>query len=282
MNRDKRASLAQETLRILEEGVYLTPSGRQVDISQEQEAAVGGTRLYCPSDFPSSLNFAPPNEPSKTQIEVTSETTLEAARRLALASPSEDILCLNFASAKNPGGGFLGGSQAQEESLTRSSGLYGCLLPMTEMYEHNRNLPTCLYSDYMIYSPQVPVFRDDAGNLLEQPYSISFLSVPAVNAGAVRRNEPDKVNLIRPTMQERAARLLWVAAQYKHRTLILGAWGCGVFGNDPAMIADIFANELASGGRFNGQFRQVVFAVYDRSESQEVVNAFRHRFATDT
>ena len=282
MNRDSRASLAQETLRVLQQGTYQAPSGRLIDISQDLAAATQDSRLYRPSDFPEELPLALPAAAGEMQISVTPETTLEAAQRLAHASQPEDILCLNFASAKNPGGGFLSGSQAQEESLARSSGLYSCLLPMTEMYEYNRNLPSCLYSDHMIYSPNVPVFRDDTGQLLEQPYRVSFLSVPAVNAGAVQRNEPERVGLIRPTMQQRAARLLWIAAQHRPRVLILGAWGCGVFGNEPALVADIFADELLADGRYRGQFQQVVFAVYDRTESQEVLGAFQRRFTTDS
>src|SRR5579872_5828534 len=105
MNRDRRAALAQETLQILETGAYETPSGRHVDISRDLAAAVHNSRLYRPSDFPDGLPLAPPTETGETHVEVTPETTLEAARRLALAAPDEDILCLNFASAKNPGGG---------------------------------------------------------------------------------------------------------------------------------------------------------------------------------
>jgi len=70
---------------------------------------------------------------------------------------------LNFASAKNPGGGFLGGGSAQEESLARSSGLFPCINQMQQMYETNRAYRSCLYTDHMIYSPRVPVFRDDEG-----------------------------------------------------------------------------------------------------------------------
>lgn len=281
MNRENRASLAKETLDILQQGTYLAPSGRSVDISKDVAGAIQHSRLYRPSDFPTDLPLAPPSYTGNTHIEVTPETTLEAAHRLALVSQDADVLCLNFASARNPGGGFLGGSQAQEESLARSSGLYPCLMPMTEMYEVNRRLPTCLYSDHMIYSPHVPVFRADSGLTLEQPYLVSFLSVPAVNAGAVRRNEPDSIPLIQPTMQQRAARLLWIAAQHNYPTLILGAWGCGVFANDPGMVADIFARELLDGGRFEGQFHRIVFAVYDRSETHPVVTTFRRRLTPD-
>ncbi|HZT42304.1 MAG TPA: TIGR02452 family protein [Chthonomonadaceae bacterium] len=273
-NRNRRAEMAQETLTILKAGRYPAPSGKMVSIGEDLEKAIQGTRLYRPSDFPDGLVF-PPRFESQAAIEVTAESTLEAAHRLVWENPDRDPLCLNFASAKNPGGGFLSGSQAQEESLARSSGLYPCLLQQEAMYTHNRRLKTCLYSDHMIYAPRVPVFRDHAGVLLERPYCASFLSVPAVNAGAVRRNEPKNVARIESVMRERMAKLLWVAREHGHDALILGAWGCGVFGNDPALVARLFMELLAPGGPYAQQFRHVVFAIYDRTAGQTALSAFR-------
>jgi uncharacterized protein (TIGR02452 family) len=272
MNREKRVSLAQETVDILSKGHYTAPSGRVIDIAAELERAVSGSRLYRGDDFPGELKSVGHHQ---TFIEVTSETTLEAARRVA--STDSNPLCLNYASARNPGGGFLSGAQAQEESLARSSGLYPCIVQMAEMYEHNRRLTTCLYSDLMIYSPGVPVFRQDSGHLLENPFCAGFITAPAVNAGAVRRNERAKTHLIRSVMETRLLKVLWLAAEHEHSALILGAWGCGVFDNDPQMIAGLFADALD--GPFYHRFERIVFAVYDRSASQKDFRAFQNRFA---
>src|SRR5205814_7920498 len=100
-----------------------------------------------------------------TSFQVVNRTTLDAARRLLDLDPGADVLCLNFASAKHPGGGFLGGARAQEESLARSSGLYPCIAPMREMYDFNRSCGTCLSSDYLLHSPRAPVFRDEGESL---------------------------------------------------------------------------------------------------------------------
>lgn len=270
-NRTQRTTLAQETLAILEAGQYQTPSGHRVSIALDLETAVGSSRLYRPEDFLAPLPLPPPLT-VPTVMEVTSESALEAAARVWASSRNAPV-CLNFASAKNPGGGFLSGSQAQEESLARSSGLYPCLAQMMEMYEHNRHLKTCLYSDYMIYSPRVPVFRNDDGSLLEMPYLVSFLSAPAVNAGAVRSNEPNAVSQIEPTLRTRMANFLWIARQQEAKSLILGAWGCGVFGNDAATIARLFSELLY--GPYQDQFPHVVFAIYDRTPSQDVLSAFQ-------
>ena len=268
MIRDQRLQIAQETSTILGSGVYQAPSGHAVSVAEKLKAAVDGSVLVRPADFPNPTVRAQSRQ--TTIVEVFGETTLEAAERLA----DFHQLCLNFASAKNPGGGFLSGSQAQEESLARSSGLYACLLPMTEMYDYNRQIGTSLYSDYMVYSPHVPVFRRDDGLLRETPFCASFVTAPAVNAGAVRKNEPQSVRLITPTMAARADKLLWLAQHQGHHTLILGAWGCGVFGNEPAAVAQMFADALGPNGLFHGAFERVVFAVYDPSPTQETKTAF--------
>ena len=268
MNRTRRLELAQETLTILDTGRYRAPSGRTVSVTNALQAAVTGTKLYQPDSFPAQT--VSPALFAETHVEVTGETTLEAAERLAGFRP----LCLNFASAKNPGGGFLSGSQAQEESLARSSGLYATLLPMTEMYEYNRQLGTSLYSDFMIYSPSVPVFRRDDGTLLEVPSLASFITAPAVNAGAVEKNEPQNVKFIGSTMATRLNKLLAVAQTYGHTTLVLGAWGCGVFGNAPSVVAQLFADALGPNGAFHNRFERIIYAVYDSSAGRETRAAF--------
>ena len=268
MNRDRRLEIAQQTLTILESGTYRMPSGQIVSIAETLQVAVANTVLYRPDTFPV---IQPSHMFAETSVEVTGETTIEAAERLADFRP----LCLNFASAKNPGGGFLSGSQAQEESLARSSGLYATLLPMQEMYDYNRRLGTSLYSDYMVYSPDVPVFRRDDGTLREVPFLTSFITAPAVNAGAVEKNEPQNLRFIQATMAARLSKLLAVAQAHGHTTLVLGAWGCGVFGNAPAVVAQMFADAFSPSGAFHDSFKRIVYAVYDSSAGQETLAAFQ-------
>lgn len=257
--------MAQQTLDILGKGQYLSSSGAVIRVDDLLQAAIDGSRLYPPRDFPDPLPGCMQQRQSPTVVEVTPETTLEALQRLA----STDPVWLNFASARNPGGGFLSGAQAQEESLARSSGLYPCIRQMSEMYHYNRRNKTLLYSDHMIYSRRVPVFRDDSGRLLDAPYVASIITAPAVNAGTVRRNEPTEVPLIRPTMAARLRKILWVASTHGHQTVVLGAWGCGVFGNEPQMVAEFFAEALGPGTAFDWCFEQVVIAVFDQSPGKE-------------
>jgi uncharacterized protein (TIGR02452 family) len=185
------------------------------------------------------------------------------------------VLALNFASAKNPGGGFLGGAKAQEEDLARCSALYPCLLAQPDYYTVNRAEPSLLYTDHLIYSPEVPFFRDEGLELLERPFQPSILTAPAPNAGEALRREPDLRPRIREVLQARALKVLQVAAHHGHRTLVLGAWGCGAFRNDPHEAAEAFALALAA---LPGAFERVVFAVYERKGEGPNLRAFRERF----
>ena len=141
-----------------------------------------------------------------------------------LAAEGYSPLALNYASAKNPGGGFLGGARAQEESLARSSGLYPCING-NPMYEYHRSGHDCMYSHYAIYSPGVPVIRDDEGWLFEKPVYCAFITSPAVNAGVVLQRDPSRRDEIRATMAERVDRVLAIAALKGHDVLVLGRVG---------------------------------------------------------
>jgi uncharacterized protein (TIGR02452 family) len=203
---------------------------------------------------------------------------LSAAERLVVEREAKRTLCLNFASARHPGGGFLKGAQAQEESLARSSALYASLLTQPKYYEANLDCGTALYTDHMILSPDVAVFRRDSGALLPKAYLCSFLTAPAVNAGAVLTNEPKNRSQILPTMARRIDMVLAVALHHGYDNLILGAWGCGVFKNDPSRIADLFAAALLKGGSFENHFHHVAFAVLDISDTRQIFRPFAKRF----
>jgi uncharacterized protein (TIGR02452 family) len=277
--RSTRALIAQETVAILSRGWYKAPDGRTVAVAQDAARARDRSRHYTPGDFGALFRrrdavLGASGERTPTTFRVVNSTTLAACRQL-LAEGFEDVACLNFASAKNPGGGFLNGSQAQEESLARASGLYPCIAPMRAMYDANRQSPSCLYSDHMIYSPRVPVFRDDEDALLDEPYPISIITSPAVNVGALAKHETP---LIASTMLTRIEKVLSVAVAHEHTALVLGAWGCGVFRNDPNDVARWFRHHLCDSPAFRNAFRIVVFAVYDLTADQHALRPFAEAF----
>ncbi|SCL30761.1 TIGR02452 family protein [Micromonospora rhizosphaerae] len=260
-------ALARDTLDILDAGHYRNAHGERVDLAEQVRGAVAGTRLHLPDDpLPT-----PPRGTGTPTVEVTGESTLVAARRLAEGG---DVAALVFASAKSPGGGFQTGAQAQEESIARASALYPCLTAVGEFYDFHRKQGDLLYSDRAIHSPRVPVFRDDKGRLLDAAHEVSFLTAAAPNRGAMLHNQPAHVDRVAPVLRARARRVLDVAAAHGHRRLVLGAWGCGVFRNDPTTVAAAFVLALADTG---GWFDQVTFAVLDRADGP-VYAAFAARF----
>lgn len=276
-NREARAGIARETLEILSSGCYVNKSGTRIDVSEPVSQAIEKSKLYKPSMFEEKEKYIKEliNQRIGTEpkIEITDETTLSAAKRLVVCEGIIDTVCLNFASAKNPGGGFLNGSQAQEESLARSSGLYPCISQMREMYDYNWSLKNCYYSDYMIYSPKVLVFRDDNDGLLDQPYLVSFITAPAVNAGIVRERERGNVEKIHSVMIERIKKILSVAALNNSKAIVLGAYGCGVFRNNSEDVAEYFRTVLFDQG-FNRLFERITFAIYDNSTDSNKIRIF--------
>jgi len=273
MKRATRVVMAKQTVEICDAGYYVARNGLRVNIGADLARARDETILYSPEKQPASRQA---DRTRETRFEVRNETAFEAIARLGAAGGH--LGCLNFASAKNPGGGFLNGSLAQEEALACASGLYPCLLAAPLYYERNRAQRSALYLDLAIFSPLVPFFRDDAGELLEKPILASVITAPAPNAGAIAHNEPGNLRQVEPTMQRRAELVLNIASAHQVDRLILGAWGCGVFRNDPRKVAAIFASLLKSPGKFAGAFTEVVFAVFDRSESVETYRAFADRF----
>lgn len=256
-------ALGVTAVEALERGVYEV-AGVSVSIRVAVDAAIARTRSLPPDaelPQPSSLRHA------RTRVRVTNETTLEVARRLA--DEGRRPLALNFADAVEPGGGFLSGARAQEETLCRSSALYATLRD-DAMYAAHRRRPQPDATDWVILSPDVPVFRLDDGTPLPQPWPLSFLTCAAPYAPGIG------LDVAGDLLASRIERVLAVAHAFQYDTLVLGAWGCGAFGNDPSRTARDTRDALA--GPFAGAFSQVVFAIADWSEERRFLGPFRDAF----
>ncbi|MFC8760522.1 TIGR02452 family protein [Streptomyces sp. NPDC057193] len=262
-------AIARQTEEIVAEGHYRAPDGRTVSLTRDLTAALAGTRLHGPGPVEVT-----PDTDRTPAIEVTGESSLAAARRMTGADATRPVAVLNFASARNPGGGYLNGAQAQEEALCRSSALHATLLRAPDYYAHHRDDRDVFYTDRVIHSPRVPVFRDDRGALLAEPFTVGFLTSPAPNAGVVRRRTPELADRLPAALASRTERVLETAAAGGYRRLVLGAWGCGVFQNDPEQVAGAFRALLTGDGRFAGHFEEVVFAVLDRAPGTPTLAAF--------
>jgi uncharacterized protein (TIGR02452 family) len=126
----------------------------------------------------------------------------------------------------------------------------------------------------MILSPGCPIIRDDEGKLLEDPQLATFITSAAPNAGAAADNRPEELPQIPDVFRRRSEYVLALAASQGYNQLVLGAWGCGVFRNDPTVVATAFASHLRRGNWVN-RFERVVFSVLDTSRAQETFLAFQ-------
>ena len=165
------------------------------------------------------------------------------------------VCALNFANANFPGGAYILGGSAQEEALCRASLLYYTIRTAKRFYRANHLHVLPDYTDHMIYSEHVPVIRDNAGNLLETPMDCDFITSPAVNRTFAKLLFPrSKLDTI---MQNRIEQIIALAAQKRPEVLVLGAYGCGVFGNRRETVYPMFENAV---NRFLPGDVDVIFA----------------------
>jgi len=250
-------------MQVIELGLYASPTSQQVDIAADIAAAVSRT-THLPPDH--RHTFPRPGAHA-TRVDVTEGTSLAAARRHI--DEGLHTVVLNFASPTVAGGGFLAGERAQEEYHCRSSALFACQLG-GPMYAFHLQQGNALRTDAMIYSPDVPVFRDDEHRMLEAPFKVAFISAAACDARDVAPLDQAKIP---GAMSARIVKVLAIAQANGHDALVLGAWGCGNFANDPSLIAELFRQALA--GPFKGAFRRVTFAIVDTTPDQRSLNQFR-------
>lgn len=270
-----RKAIARETLDIMDRGYYET-NGKRIDIKKQMENSVKGSFLLTPEQGTELLENYSHKErlhEKKTVVTTWNCSTVDAILRLA--AEGKNTAVLNFASAKNPGGGFINGAMAQEESLAASGCLYKTQLAHEEYYSKNRACRTMMYTDHAIYSPDVVFFRDGKFHLIEKPVTASVLTLPAVNMGQVIRKGEDTVRA-EEVMKRRMKLSLAIFEDQGCQHLILGAYGCGVFRNDPKKIAEWWKELLE--GDFAGVFQTVIFAVLDCSSAGSCIGAFQEIF----
>lgn len=182
------------------------------------------------------------NERKRTKITVVNEDCLVVAKRL------QNPLVLVMASQKNPGGGVLSGARAQEEDVFRRTNLIKIIPAIKPEYP--------LVTDNKgIYCFDVDVLRDTEENnyAVIDPYKISAFIIPALNQRSNDRFADDYWN----KMGERVRTIFEAAKLYDHRNLVLGAFGCGVFGNDPWKVSAVFRNVIRE---YSNYFDNIVFA----------------------
>ena len=211
-------------------------------------------------------------------IKVTNRDTFTAAKEYAniINSTNEGFVgVLNFASSTNPGGGVTKVSTAQEECLCRCSNLYLTLYQekcIREYYNINKKYMSNLGSDAIIYSRNIYVFKDKNYNMLpvKDRFYVDVLTCAAPNLRENPRNQyntdasEEKLTLTDEELYnihvKRARNILNVAVKNEDDYLILGAFGCGAFRNNPEIVAKAYKDVLQD---YMYCFKVIDFAIID-------------------
>ncbi len=265
LKRNYARELGLSAWDISQEGIYYSDTGNEISITDAMEKALEEKR-----SIPPTTELPEPNDIhiSDTHIEINNETTMQAAYRLL--KTGKKTVALNFANGISPGGGFLHGARAQEEVLCRSSGLYRTLID-DPMYEYHLEREEPDSTDWIIYSPKVPVFREDDGTGIEEPWLMDIFTCAAPVASSIGQRRA------RPLLKKRILRILETAHAFGYQQLVLGAWGCGAFWNNPYTTAEDFKEALT--GPYCGLFSNVVFAIADWSDDRTFIGPFREVFS---
>ena len=248
MNRQSLQRIAQDTLSKVNRGYYYV-SGRRINLEPFETG-----KLYTP-EYIENIDLKGVNTYENPKIILVFEKTVDTIFRYK----NEKLGVLNFASAYNPGGGFLNGSMAQEESLAYCSNLYETIKD-NEFYALNKGVRTKMYSDNMIVS-NVEFFKNSNYSCVLQPKQVTVITSAAVNMGEIIKRK-ENIQLAKLTMKNRMRKVLKLFANEGCETMILGGFGCGVFRNNPEDIANYWVDLLIDEG-YMKYFKTIIFSVYD-------------------
>ena len=241
------------------------------------------TKFYEADEYP-ELTGAYPHQ---GELRLSKSKSFQAAMDLHKEFPDKKIAVLNFASATNPGGGVKYGSAAQEESLCRCSTLFPAIdrkWLREKYYSVNQDAGSVVYTDACIYSPGIVICKTDEDypqRLKQQDFvTVDVITCAAPNlhrepeiytnpqTGKAVRMKPDELFAIQ---LQRIRHIMHVAAANQVDILVLGAFGCGAFCNDPDTVAEAFAAALTT---YRPLFDVVEFAIYCREYETENYKAF--------
>lgn len=283
---DKTEAIWNETLQIIKDGNYKDENGKLYDIDKNIILSAKKTVTYKPdhtfdfNDFFETCKDYGRAEKAQiySKIEVTTESTFSAAKRFK-DNNIKEVCCLSFSSAYMPGDGSKQ-YRNQEAILSRRSSLIYSLINNKEMYTYNIEHMNPYHSNYMIYTPNVVVFRDDDDKLI-QPFRVSIISSTAVNYAEILKKHPngEKFQGVYKCMKDRCRKILQLCIKTNNKVLILGAFGCGSFKNDPETISQIFKELLVD--EFYGMLlKNVVFAIIaPHGQKNDAYDVFKAKFS---
>lgn len=290
MRSDNNAIL-QDTLDILDRGFYQLHRKRiPLKLSRAQMEEV---EVFLPQDvkrISEAKDFKHVHVLGRCGYGCENEDSFTLARKRAeqfsydlKRQGAKPILVLNLANPVNPGGGVRRGAKAQEEDLCRKSSLLVSLesTKAKTYYDYNRSLGTYMGSHALMIHPQVEIIKNESGNLLPETAIVAVMTcaAPMLSNGMEGMTQQQYETMV----YDRITGMLKVAAYLGYKHLILGAFGCGAFGNDARIVSDLFYKALKEfnfdGMRESDMFRRIDFAVLSHSEEQYNFKEFSRNFS---
>ena len=238
------------------------------EYAEEIAESIRKTVIYDPEEIEEIKLRKPKN---RTKIEVINNKIVEELFANKLFSRDYDkTAILNFANFTVPGGGFIRGVMAQEEALCHGSFLYNVLSDegIEEKYYHENIMTNELYTNRILYSPNIRFFKEDTNETMRA----DVITCAAPNAKTAYWIPAEKV---KSAMESRIDAILAVASKENIQNLFLGAFGCGEFGNNPEVVAEIFKEKLM--GKYKNVFQYVAFVIPDNGVSPNY-KVFKKKF----
>lgn len=280
--RTREMEMLNDTLKIFEEGFYIK-DGKKRDIKLSKKE-LHASNVLLPnqvSNICNYLNNKKCNE-GESRYFCVNEDSFSVALSIKEREPDERVLVLNFANPLNPGGGVRRGARAQEEDLCRKSSLLLALEDASagEYYRYNSILGSMPGSDAMIMNPTVEIIKDLNGELMDETTVVSVMTcaAPVISRGLFGMGQEDFEELF----FNRIVSTIKVAAYYRYKYLVLGAWGCGAFGNDAKIVANLYYKAFEEVKHkdiaLKKLFKEIYFAVLDHSANKYNFNSFAEYF----
>ena len=222
--------------------------------------------------------------PVKERYQEDAKVVVSKKRTLQAASGYKDekVAVLNFASSSHPGGGVVRGARAQEEAICRVSTLFFALDTQENwdgFYGPHQKHRNPLHTDDIIYTPAVAVFKTDSSSPIlmseEDWYKVDVITCAAPNLRNYKAMINDNELLL--LHEKRLRRILDVAITQKAETIILGAFGCGAFANNPDVVALAAKNVLRE---YRKAFKTIEFAVYCTPRDERNYHIFNRTLST--
>lgn len=245
----------------------------QQNYAKDIQKAIQETKIYENDlNIPSTAYYTEP-----CRIAILDADSLEGTIMLEDIGET-DIMILNFASYKHPGGMFLKGSIAQEEALCHDSVLFEVLRNFQKDYYdiNKKHLNRSLYEDRALFSKDVLFFRDGE-------HHFSVLTCAAPNIGSASKYQHVSIPENFSTLEKRIEFIFKIAIDNHVPNLVLGAWGCGVFRQDPRDVAYLFKKYALL---YKYYFKNLVFAIpqsynHDGSVMKNSNHSIFHHFVVN-